>query len=251
VSGEGAHRTLKQTLAWIADRNLDRVNTAYREWRDRYYEYPQLPDWRFKHPLLWDWRSPVGELEGAAQALRQKCENGALRGTGREGASGPRLEIALLRWPDLMLVDIAGVTAGPQLYDSSADPLAIMDGGVKPIFHDVLFGAADLLRTFPAPSEMREVAAPAQPKALTAVEPMGAAGLTLSKLAGKRLSKVEAAAAALLREYPNGRTADDYETMRGKLRNPSVEGAESLSVSDSTLKAALRMLGPDWRIGPH
>jgi hypothetical protein len=103
VSGEAelerARRTLEQTLAWIADRSLDRVNTAYREWRDRYYEYPQLPDWRSKLPLIWDWHSPVDELDGAAQALRRKCENGALHGTGRVGVGVPRREIALLGGP--------------------------------------------------------------------------------------------------------------------------------------------------------
>jgi hypothetical protein len=150
--GEKAYWTLKQTLAWIAWRDADRVNTVYREWRDRYYE-PQLSDWRSKPPLIWDWRSPADELDGAAQALRQKCEAGALHGAGREGVGGPRREIASLQWPDLMLIDIAGMTAGPQLYDSSADPLAIMSGRVEPAFHDVLFVAADVVKAFPAPGE--------------------------------------------------------------------------------------------------
>ena len=151
VSGERAHWTFEQTLAWIADRNLDQVNTTYRGWRNRYYEYPQLSDWRSKPPLIWDWRSPVDELDGAAQALRRECENSALHGTGREGAGAPRREIAPLRWLDLMLVDIAAVTDGPQLYDINAGPLAIMDGRAEPIFHDVLFYIAEPVRVVAAP----------------------------------------------------------------------------------------------------
>ncbi len=149
--GERAHRTFEQTLAWIADRNLDRINTTYRGWRNRYYAHPQLPDWRSKPPLIWDWRSPVDELDGAAQALRRMCENSALHGTGREGAGAPRREIAPLRWLDLMLVDIAAVTAGPQLYDVDASALAIMDGRAEPIFHDVFFYTAEPVRVVAAP----------------------------------------------------------------------------------------------------
>jgi hypothetical protein len=195
VSGEGVHWTLKQTLAWIADRNLDRVNTAYREWRNRYYEYPQLPDWRSKPPLIWDWRSPVDELDGAAQALRRKCENGALHGTGREGAGAPRREIAPLRWLDLMLVDIAAVTAGPQLYDVDASALAIMDGRAEPIFHDVFFYIAEPVRVVAAPEPV--MPGPIVPKATPLMvaptpELLKEITATYRELSGRVQNKVEA-----------------------------------------------------------
>ena len=158
---ERAHWPPEQTLAWIADRSLDRINTTYREWRNGYYEYPQLPDWQSKPPLIWDWRSPVDELHDAAQALWR--EAGALHGTGREGGR-PRRGIGQLWWPDLMLVDIAGKTDGPQLFDRSANLLAIMDGRVEPIFRDVLFNAAAVMRAFPPPGKAEEDSEPSEVK---------------------------------------------------------------------------------------
>ena len=256
----------EQALAWVADRSLDRVNTAYREWRDRYYEYPQLSDWDSKPPLIWDWRSPVAELDGAAQALRRKCENGALRGTGREGASRPRREIAPLQWPDLMLVDIAGVTGGPQLYDRGADPLATMNGRAEPLFRDVLFSVDEILTVFPLSLEAKgpvetvepaevaepaklagltEIAEPATPKVLVeAIEPVDVAK-PATPPAQTRMQPPLETAATLLHIYPKGRGSDNYNVMLDKL------AGYHLIVGRSTLVRALRMLGPNWRLEPH
>ena len=185
--------TLSQTLAWIACRDAGRVDTAYREWRDghyapyepsdwlsgeaykkrndepqsgrlskeayekwrdrRYAPYEPQSDWRSKEALIRDWRSPVAELDEAAQALRRMCKAGDLHCTGREGADGPRCEIASLRWLDLVLTDIAEITVGPQLYDSSADLLAITDRRVGPAFYAVLFVVADVVKAFPGSKE--------------------------------------------------------------------------------------------------
>ena len=49
-----------------------------------------------------------------------------------------------------MLVDIAGTTDGPQLYDGNANLLAITDRRVEPVFHGVLFDVADVVKAFPA-----------------------------------------------------------------------------------------------------
>ena len=214
--------TLEQTLAWIAHRDPDRVNTAYKEWRDFYYE-PRRSGWLIKDPLIWDWRSrPVDELDRAAHALRQKCQAGALHGTGREGVGVDRSEIALLRWPDLMLVDIAGTTAGPQFYDSSVDLLAIENRRVGPTFHDVLFTVAYALKAFPT-SAGQSPATTDDPEPPTPTQ--------------REVKQ------ALLDLYPNGiRAQDTIDRMLDQLSSE-----RKVIVGRATLVRTLRYMPTGWR----
>jgi hypothetical protein len=124
-----------------------------------------------------------------------------------------------------MLVDIAGVTAGPQLYDSSADPLAIMNGRVGPIFHDVLFAAADLLAAFPASGGE----APPKLKGAKSAPPVQAPRKPLL------LDKV---VETLPRYFPAGRgERDTYRVILARFKQ------EGVTVSETTLKRAFRRLG--------
>ncbi len=63
-----------------------------------------------------------------------------------------------------MLADIAGMTAGPQLYDGNANPLAIMGRRVEPVFHGVLFVVAAVVKAFPAAPEQTADQSPSRPE---------------------------------------------------------------------------------------
>ena len=171
-----------------------------------------------------------------------------------------------LQWPDLMLVDIAGVTGGPQLYDRGADPLATMNGRAEPLFRDVLFSVDEILTVFPRSLEAKgpvetvepaevaepaklagltEIAEPATPKVLVeAIEPVDVAK-PATPPARTGCSRRWKPRQLCFTSTPKGRGSDNYNVMLDKLHG------YHLIVGRSTLVRALPMLGPNWRLEPH
>jgi hypothetical protein len=135
--------TFWQALAWAAFRDARRVSEPPQHWRSLLERYPQgrIPwDEVIWYDEIWSKPEPNKSF-----AFGRALLEGKLIATGLPVSGGGRREIASFEWTDLTL----NLLENPVFYRSIASDLEAASNNVLPVFKQVMFRVADVLKAFP------------------------------------------------------------------------------------------------------